>query len=79
MELLERLQKEFPSNHIKLEHNLTSPISYEHWEIIMDGKKLKVQFRDWSELFQEKYNLDIKDEVFNQVITEIKKEIKNER
>lgn len=74
MELLEKLQKEFPDHEVNLEHNVKGP--YEHWEVTVDGKKLKLQFRDWSELFEKLYNLDIREELFEQVVSEIKKELK---
>ncbi len=76
MELLEKLQKEFPTHKIELDHIINeTPLGYEKWGITIDGKKLKVQFRDWSELFEKMYNLDIKDEIFQQVVSEIKREI----
>jgi hypothetical protein len=77
MELLEKLQKEFPNNDIKLEQIINeSPLNYEHWKVIVDGKRLKVRFRDWGKLFEKLYNLDIKDEIFRQVVSEIKRELK---
>jgi hypothetical protein len=73
MGLLEKLQKEFSDHEINLEHKVEG-----HWEVTIDGKKLRLQFRDWSELFEKLYNLDIREELFEQVSFEIKKELKKQ-